>query len=282
MKTNFRLARLAAAIGAFALSGAASANIIDLFVDPATGQVVSDVTNGADADSPTNFSEAGSFTSIVGGYRDLKADTISGGIDVLGNGVLDVGDSGTVLRVFDGNLTFNNDTGVVGTGTVQWDGQDNSSDLDTTGLAGLDFINQEGCPTGGCDRFVFEVIQADQGFNFDVGVWTDDTHFTLFRLISDGTAGISTFLFSDFTNAALCGETNVSPFIASVTCGAAGVVDFANVGAMQVVLNSGTGTTAVDLEIGAVTKQGVPEPATLALLGIGLAGLGMARRKQIA
>jgi len=267
-------------LGMFAAG--AQADFIDLFSEGAA--IVSDVTNGLEGDDAENFSEVGSYASILGGYRDIKVDTITDGIDIIGDGACNVGDSCTTMTVNTtaNTLSFNNDAGVEGVGIVQWDGQDNSSDLNLDSDIHENFITQEGCGAG-CDRFEIEVLEADQGFTFTVGIYTDADNWTEFDLVSSGNLGIQTFLFSDFTNAALCG----APFppgggIAAMRCGGVGndqVVDFTDVNAMQLIFNVAGGTTAVDLRVGALTKS-VPEPGALALFGLGLAAAGLARRRR--
>ena len=279
-------------IGVFAalvFSMNASANTIDLFTDPDGGQTVTDDSNGAEADDGENFSEVGSYTTIIGGYRDLKADAISGASN--NGGGCQVADDCTVLRVLDGRLTFNNDTGVTGIGIVQWDGQDSSSDLDYTGLGGENLYTQEGCPAGGCDRFVFTVYESDQGFPFLVGIYTDDTHYTEFLLAAEaaseagGTSYVNVLLFTFFENAealGLCDGIGLPTGVLDVNCGADGDANLADVGALQVILNpdGSTQTVAVDLEIGGITKTGVPEPGILALLGMGFAAGGLVRARR--
>lgn len=284
MKTKETVEMKTKLISAFAMlliSMSASANIIDLFTAPAGGQVVSDVVNGGTGD----FNEADDTDapgSIIGGYRDLIANAVSGANDVNNDTICDNIDSCTTLSVFNGVLTLNNDTGVNGYGEVQWDGNDNSAAFDPTGLDGANLVNQEGCPASGCTQFTFEVLAADQGFNFTIAVYTDATAFTEFNLVSTGATGPDSFLFSDFENAALCGlGSGVIPGVNSVTCGSGNTtpVDMTNVGGMFVRLNTqNPGTTAVDLAIGAITK--VPEPGLLALLGMAFAAAGVARRRK--
>ena len=276
------------ALSAFVFSMSASASIVDLFTDPAGGQVVSDDTNGADADNAANFSESGSFASIIGGYRDLKADALSGASDT---GACDTGDDCTVLRVLNGRLTFNNDTGVTGTGIVQWDGQDNSSELNHGGLNNENLYTQEGCGEG-CDAFVFTVYQSDQDFPFLIGIYTDENTFTEFLLAAnaanedEGTDYTSVLDFAFFENAQALGLCDAAPGdlpagVLDVNCGTSGDADLSNVGAMQVVLNAGDApTVAVDLEIGSITKTGVPEPGMIALLGLGFAAGGLVRARR--
>jgi len=274
-----RYVQFGGALAALTLSLNAQAFVIDLFTDPAL-QTVSDVVNGAGG---TFNQSPGPHASIVGGYRDLFVDAISGAVDQpVANGVCDPGDACSELTVAGGVLSFSNDSpSVNGVAEVQWDGNDNSSTLDYTGLGGLDFVDQVGCPPGGCDRFTFNVLAADLGFNFAVGVYTDSTHFTEFNLVSDGSTGVDTLFFADFTDPFNCGLV-VPGVINSVTCGAGGVVDFTDVGAMRLVLNTqDPGIAAVDLAIEGITKTGIPEPGTLALLGAGFAAAGrLARRRR--
>jgi len=266
-------------------AASAQADFIDLFSEG--GAVVADVTDGLEADDSENFSEVGSYGSILGGYRDLKVDTISDGKDIGNDGACTVGDSCSTMTVntAENTLSFNNDAGVEGVGIVQWDGLDNSSALTINSTeTGFheNFITQDGCGAG-CDRFQIEVLEADQGFTFTIGVYTDADHWTEFDLISSGDLGIKTFLFSDFTNALGCGFAYPpTSGIAAMRCGGAGnnqVVDFTDVNAMQLIFNVNGGTTAVDLRIGALTKS-VPEPGALALFGLGLAAAGLARRRR--
>lgn len=113
---------------------------IDLFSTPTGITRVQDSAVGPGFDpitgSPsTTFIESSDDGdgSIIGGYRDMNVNYVSGGT------------TGSLMSMaIDGianTLTFNSDAGVIGTGTVQWDGGDNSSALDTTGLGGIDLYS---------------------------------------------------------------------------------------------------------------------------------------------
>jgi len=101
----------------------------------------------------------------------------------------------------------------------------------------------------------------------------------------------SFLLFSDFENAATCGQVGgfANPQVLSMTCGAAGVVDVENLGALQFILNVAgpaggpvTGLIAdLDVTIAGLTKEGnVPEPSLIGLIGIGLVMSGFAQIKR--
>lgn len=273
----FGKVKVASAAAILTLSVGAQANVVDLFT---TNQIVS--TSGVAVGTDV-FSQVGSAmdTSIIGGYRDL---IIKETIDGTGGGT-----SIATMESFNGSLSFASAPTVTGVGTIQWDGNDNSATLDKTGMGAQDLVDQLGCPTGGCDRFIFDVLSSDFAFNFTIGLYTDDNNWTEFDLEAVNGAHTSEIFFSFFEDAAGCGVSGSPPLPSGVLaqrCGGVGgnqVADVENIGAIQVIFNI-DGTTDLDFKIGAVTKTGVPEPSMVALLGLGLASSGLVsirrRRKE--
>lgn len=276
-----------------------SANIIDLFDAPVGGQAVADPDSAIGSINVNTVSQSGPHANVLGGYRDLIVDAGSGASDVDGDGVCDLTDacSRMVVDTTTGILSFSNDSpDVVGIGAVQWDGDDSGSPasiatLDETGLrsdptditTGIDFRDQDGCPAGGCDRLEFEVVTADLGFDFTIELFSDPTEFTKITLISSGDTGTTALLFHFLENP-VCGGSDVANGVRLVECGpGAQAVNFDNISAMQVIFNVPIGTqgstAAVDLSIRGVTKTGVPEPSSIALLGLGMLAGGLARKK---
>lgn len=273
MKMFRKTASAAALVSLFGFAGAASANTIDLFTEPADG--VQRVAVGGAAPTPSaqsQYNNAGG--SIIGGFRDLALRNVTGAGSV----------NSAELAVADGRLTFNNGAGVRSTAVVQWDGGADAANPGTLvyGL-GANLINQTGCPASGCDYFQTTVFSADQGFDVEIGVFTDADNYSTFSFESAAVnaAAFTTFLFDWFDLDA--GTYTVDGFTFTVAHGT-GNADFTNVGALQLLISNVGGNAAIDLEIGAVTKDGneVPEPNALALAGIALLGAALTgrRRKQ--
>ncbi len=267
---------LTAAMAAGLSYGAsAQAFVVDLFDDPAA--------NGVQVATTTTVGPAGTVAveypggavpspSILGGYRDIIVSlTASNGI----------GTPNATAEVGGGGYSFSTSSGDRGTGRIQWDGQDagpNVGDLNYTGLNGANLINQVGCPSSGCDRFVATVLVADLGFEYQIGVYTDENNYsiltanTIFAVESPTPA---VYLFDWFQFATGTYEVEPGFFIGIEHVG---VVDFTNIGALEFVVNSDGATVAVDLALDSITK--VPEPGVLALMGIGLLGATFAGRRR--
>lgn len=109
------------------------------------------------------------------------------------------------------------------------------------------------------NAFLLDVLEADLGFSFSIGVWSNGGANSFVKEFNgSGTLVPITrsFAFSEFTG-----------------------VDFTSVSAIEVIINTKglAGKTSIDFTIDAIK---VPEPATMAMFGLGLMGLGYTRRRK--
>lgn len=236
--------------------------IVDLF-DPTTNQVVS--VGGPVADSPFNevTEPAIPGNTILGGSRDLYLFNVSG----------TTGTRSAVGAVEGGELSYSNSSGVGSSLSVQWDGADASSAVDVTGLGGIDL-------TGGGSNTAFQLttIESDLNWQFSLQAWTDANNWTKITFNASNVVAptVSYIDFAGFTNPFFCGAINPAPGVASIECAPGNQpVDFANLGALEAIINT-AGSVNIDLRLADI--RAVPEPGTLALVGLGMLGLALRRR----
>jgi hypothetical protein len=197
-------------------------------------------------------SQTGPNSSILGGFRDLEA---------LGNAdnFLE-----TRLRVDNGVLSFSNNVGTLGAGLIVWDGNDDPTTVDSTGLGGIDITQNGGTDL---DGFFLDILSADlAGLELAFTVYDTNNNTSSLAQIFDTpvssasplTAG---FLFSDFV----------------------GNADFTNVGAIELAI---AGPEEIDatidsIEIASSKSVEVPEPmaSLFALAGISILGSSSLKNK---
>jgi len=254
----------------------AQANYIDLFTEPAGGtSVVSD----ASADGTPvylEYEEPSGSDTILGNYRDLIVNKTSGS-----------GTGESELKVEEGMLQFSNASNTEGTGIVQWDGQDSGEPNVLEYGLNADLVNQDGCGLG-CDNFAFEAVDPDLDFQYKFAVYTTATDYAVVAFgiaSSDGPLSFN-IPFSTWESAATGTSGTLGTSSSWTVESRSGSVSMSDVNAIELILNSApTGTARLDVSLMSITKSGpdepeVPAPATLALLGLGLAGIGMVRRRR--
>ncbi|GGA25760.1 hypothetical protein [Okeania sp. KiyG1] len=236
-------------LAATAMLGAGSAQAAPIIIDDFS--VFQDV--GFQAVDPVipSSSQVGPDGSIIGGFRD---------IEVTGNAALALQSRITATN---GVLDFSNNVGTDGSGTIVWDGDDDPTVVDPTGLGGIDL-------TGGdwpLDRILVEVISADlPGLELNWTIYDlDNGVSSLSRTFSQAitTPETVTFLFDDFS----------------------GDADFTNVGAIRLDID---GPLEIDaefsiIEVGKDPRRRVPEPLTSLWTLAGVSALGglCAKKKSL-
>ena len=199
---------------------------------------------------PTTFGFVdGPTSSIIGGQRDVTVSRTSGPQNVQ-----------FATNIVPSVLLFSTDFGTSGLAVIQYDGVDNSSAFNPTGLGGID-VTQSG---------------ANKGLSITGGADQAGVSTILFELFTNATQS-SSFLFTmplDLTGS----TTSFIPFTSFT-----GTADPTHLGAVRITLTNPNSADSA-LQLTAFTPPlgtTVPEPSALGLVATaGLSGLFFTRRRR--
>lgn len=201
--------------------------------------------------------------NILGGQRDV----------IVQRTTAPVGDTDSrvsaVVNVTDNLFRFSQDTSTAGYSILRYDGTSTvaSDPINTSGLGSIcvscsavGFVFKFGSDSG------FGIFPVVDPFQITIDVWgAGGSASNSFTEIIPGTGGAAT-LVPGFVLLSEAAWTNPG-------------FNWGDVSAMQITFNSGS-PRAVDVDFAFTAPMGIPEPASILLAGLALAGIGAATRRR--